>query len=179
MWLVARWRRARKRGPKLIAVTVDHGLRPEAKREALMVRKLARSLRIEHRTLRWTGRKPGTGIQAAAREARYRLLDGVSRKARGAPLLTAHTRDDQAETVLFRMMRGSGVGGLAGMRHGNLLPGYEGEKIELFRPLLDIAKSRLIATLRTAKIPYAEDPSNADPRFARPRLRQLMPQLAA
>ena len=179
MLLAARWRKARRRGPKLIAVTVDHGLRPQAKREALAVGKLARSLRIEHRTLRWTGRKPETGIQEAARDARYRLLAGVSRKAGYAPILTAHTRDDQAETVLFRMMRGSGIGGLAGMRAGILLPGFEAEKIELFRPLLELPKSRLIATLDAAKICYAEDPTNRDPRFARPRLRQLMPQLAA
>jgi tRNA(Ile)-lysidine synthase len=179
MLLAARWRGTLKRGPKLIAVTIDHGLRPEARREALAVKKLARSLHIEHRTLRWTGRKPKTGIQEAARAARYRLLVGVSQKAHGAPILTAHTRDDQAETVLFRMMRGSGIGGLAGMRPGRLLSGHAGEKVELLRPLLGIPKSRLIATLKAAKIRYAEDPTNRDPRFARPRLRELMPELAA
>ncbi len=179
MVLAARWRKALKRGPRLIAVTVDHGLRPEAKKEAAAVKRLARSLRIEHRTLRWTGRKPRTGIQEAARAARYRLLAEVSRQAEAAPILTAHTRDDQAETVLFRMMRGSGIGGLAGMRHGSLLPGSEKEKIELFRPLLDMPKARLIATLRAARVAFADDPSNRDPRFTRPRLRQLMPQLAA
>jgi tRNA(Ile)-lysidine synthase len=179
MVLAARYRKMLKPRTRLIAVTVDHGLRPEAKREALAVKKLARSLRIEHRTLRWRGPKPKTGIQEAARRARYRLLGGVAQKAGSAAVLTAHTQDDQAETVLFRMMRGSGVAGLAGMRYGNLLPGYENEKIELFRPLLDVPKSRLIATLKAAKIPYADDPSNRDPRFARPRLRQLMPLLAA
>jgi tRNA(Ile)-lysidine synthase len=187
MVLAARWRSALKRSPKqspkqspkLIAVTVDHGLRPEAKREALAVKKLARSLRIEHKTLRWTGRKPKTGIQEAARAARYRLLGQVAQQAGGAPVLTAHTEDDQAETVLFRMMRGSGITGLAGMRAGNLMPGLEGARLGLFRPLLGVPKARLIATLKAANIPYAEDPSNRDPRFARPRLRELMPQLAA
>lgn len=179
MVLASRWRKTLKARVKLIAVTVDHGLRPEAKREAQAVKKLARALRIEHRTLRWTGPKPKTGIQEAARHARYRLLADVSRKAGRAPVLTAHTQDDQAETVLFRMMRGSGVAGLAGMRTSGLLPGYESEKIALCRPLLDIPKSRLIATLKAAKIPYAEDPTNRDPRFARPRLRELMPLLAA
>jgi tRNA(Ile)-lysidine synthase len=179
MLLVARWRKALRRGPKLVAVTVDHGLRPEARKEASAVKKLARALGVEHRTLRWRGPKPKTGIQEAARAERYRLLAEVSRKFDCAPILTAHTRDDQAETVLFRMMRGSGIAGLVGMRHGSLLPGHGREKIELFRPLLDIAKSRLLATLKAAKIPYAEDPSNRDPRFARPRLRELMPMLAA
>ena len=179
MVLAARWRKSLKRGPKLIAVTVDHGLRPEAKKEALAVKRLARSLRLEHRTLRWTGRKPQTRIQEAARNARYRLLSGVSLKVGCAPILTAHTQDDQAETVLFRMMRGSGVSGLVGMKLGNLMPGYEADRIELFRPLLSVPKSRLVATLKAAKTSYAEDPSNLDPRFARPRLRNLMPLLAA
>jgi tRNA(Ile)-lysidine synthase len=179
MVLAARWRKSLKRGPKLLAVTIDHGLRPEAKAEATAVKRLARSLAVTHQTLRWTGLKPKTGIQEAARDARYRLLAGASRRAGGAPVLTAHTRDDQAETVLFRMMRGSGVAGLAGMRGGTLLPGFESEKIELFRPLLDVSKARLIATLKAARIPYAEDTSNRDPRFTLPRLRELMPRLAA
>jgi tRNA(Ile)-lysidine synthase len=179
MVLAARWRKSLKRGPKLLAVTIDHGLRAEAKTEAAAVKRLARSLGIPHQTLRWTGPKPKTGIQEAARRARYRLLGGASRQDGGAPVLTAHTRDDQAETVLFRMMRGSGVAGLTGMRAAGLLPGFEHEKIELFRPLLDIPKARLIATLKAARIAYAEDPSNCDPRFARPRLRELMPKLAA
>jgi tRNA(Ile)-lysidine synthase len=179
MVLAARWRKRLKRGPKLVAVTVDHGLRPEAKREALAVKKLARSLGIEHKTVRWIGAKPKSGIQEAARAARYGLLGGVALKADKAPVLTAHTQDDQAETVLFRMMRGSGVAGLAAMRAGNLLPGYEDQKLSLFRPLLGVPKSRLTATLKAAKISYANDPSNRDPRFARPRLRELMPQLAA
>src|SRR5207302_5384391 len=74
MWLAARWRRALANGPRLIAVTVDHGLRSEAAREARLVKRLARSLDLPHRTLRWTGVKPKTGLPAAAREARYRLL---------------------------------------------------------------------------------------------------------
>src|SRR5689334_16319964 len=162
MVLAARWRKSRKRGPKLVAVTIDHGLRPEAKAEAAAVKKLARSLAVAHQTLRWTGPKPRTGIQEAARRARYRLLGGASQKAGGVPVLTAHTRDDQAETVLFRMMRGSGVAGLAGMRAGSLLPGFERDKIALFRPLLDVTKARLVATLKAERIAYAEDPSNRD-----------------
>src|SRR5437764_8032008 len=74
MWLAARWRARRKHGPRLIAVTVDHGLRKEAAREALAVKRLARKLKLEHRTLRWTGTKPKAGVQQAARAARYRLL---------------------------------------------------------------------------------------------------------
>jgi tRNA(Ile)-lysidine synthase len=179
MWLAARWRDALEEPPELIAVTVDHGLREESAREARDVAALADRLGVTHRTVRWTAEKVKSGIQEAARNARYRLLGQAARQAGAAHLLTAHTLDDQAETVLFRLARGSGIGGLAGMRYSGPVPVPEGDDIHLIRPLLDIPKARLIATLEAAKIPYAIDPSNADPRFTRPRLRALMPALAA
>jgi tRNA(Ile)-lysidine synthase len=178
MVLAARWRKSLKAKPKLIAVTVDHGLRKEAKREAAAVGRLARKLGIAHRTLRWSGRKPKTGLQEAARAARYGLLAGAAHKANASHVLTAHTRDDQAETVLIRMSRGSGVSGLAAMARISALPGDGEGQIKLVRPLLDIPKARLIATLRAAKITFADDPSNRDPRFTRARLRGLMAELA-
>jgi tRNA(Ile)-lysidine synthase len=210
MWLAARWRDALEAKPDLIAVTVDHGLRKEAKVEAAAVGKLARKLGIAHRTLRWTGKKPKTGLQQAAREARYRLLGDAARKAGASHILTAHTLDDQAETVLIRMSRGSGIAGLGAMGRISVIPGRERSErtrnpakesvlasgfrvpacgrprndsdgsalLLLLRPLLDVPKSRLIATLRQAKIPFADDPSNRDPRFTRARLRALMPELA-
>ena len=174
--LAARWRKARKRGPKLVAVTVDHGLRAEARREALAVKRLARSLGVAHRTLRWSGRKPSAGLQQAARLARYRLLAGAARKSAARHVLTAHTLDDQAETVLIRLTRGSGVSGLAAMARVASLPG-SGGAIALVRPLLEIRKARLLATLRKAGIVFADDPSNRDPRFTRVRLRDAMPAL--
>jgi tRNA(Ile)-lysidine synthase len=173
--LAARWRKVLKRGPKLIAVTVDHGLRAEARREALAVKRLARSLGVEHRTLRWSGRKPSTGLQQAARRERYRLLAGAARAASARHVLTAHTLDDQAETVLIRLTRGSGVSGLAAMARIAAVPG--GNDIALVRPLLELRKAQLLATLRKAGIAYADDPSNRDPRFTRARLRAAMPVL--
>ena len=178
MLLAARWRDAIKKKPALIAVTVDHGLRRESKQEAAAVARLARKLGITHRTLRWKGRKPSAGLQNAARMARYRLLGNAARKAGAAHILTAHTLDDQAETVLIRMSRGSGLTGLGAMTRMAMLP-VDGERaITLVRPLLAVSKARLIATLRAAKIAYADDPSNRDPKFARVRLRGLMNALA-
>jgi tRNA(Ile)-lysidine synthase len=115
MWLMARWRRTMRHGPRLVAVTVDHGLRAEAAREASCVKRLAKTLDLPHRTLRWTGAKPKTGLPAAARDARYRLLAKAARAIGATHVLTAHTRDDQAETLLMRMSRGSGIAGLAAM----------------------------------------------------------------
>ncbi len=180
--LMARWRATLRPAPHLAAVTVDHGLRPEAKREAEAVKQMSENLGVEHVTMRWAGDKPSTGIQEAARQARYRLLRTAARRARARCVVTAHTLDDQAETVLFRMARGSGLAGLCGMAREVAIDNLVGEAcrsdVVLVRPLLDVPKARLIVTLREAGIAYAEDPSNADPRFTRARLRQLMPALA-
>jgi tRNA(Ile)-lysidine synthase len=177
MWLAARWQKLLKHKPELFAVTVDHALRPESAREAAAVKRLAATLGITHRVLRWRGRKPHTGLQQAARQARYALLAQASRDAGALHIVTAHTLDDQAETVLIRMSRGSGLTGLAAMAQVSRLPNGASH-IALHRPLLDIPKSRLIATLRAANIAFADDPSNRDPRFARVRLRGLMEDLA-
>ena len=174
MWLAARWRRALARGPRLVAVTVDHGLRAEAAAEAREVKRLARALELEHRTLRWTGPKPVAGLPAAARSARYRLLAKAARQSGATHILTAHTRDDQAETLLMRLLRGSGVAGLGAMARES-----ERDGVWLARPFLDVSKSQLIATLTKAKLGFANDPTNRDPHFTRPRLRALMPALAA
>ncbi len=172
LWLAAKWRGGLKRAPRLLAVTVDHGLRRESHNEALDVARLANALDVEHRTLRWTGPKPQSGLPAAAREARYSLLAGAARKIGAAHVLTAHTRDDQAETLMMRLARGSGLSGLAAMAR-------EAPRgaVTIVRPLLDVPKARLIATLRKAKIDYADDPTNRDPAFTRTRFRELMPQL--
>jgi tRNA(Ile)-lysidine synthase len=174
MWLAARWRSTLARGPRLIAVTVDHGLRAEAAAEAREVKRLARTFDLPHRTMRWTGEKPKTGLPAAARTARYRLLAQAARASGATHILTAHTRDDQAETVLMRLLRGSGIGGLAAMARES-----ERDGVLLARPFLQVSKSQLVATLKKAKIGFADDPTNRDTNFTRPRLREIMPVLAA
>jgi tRNA(Ile)-lysidine synthase len=176
--LAARWAKRRKRAPKILAVTIDHGLRQEAAHEAAAVRRLAGALGVTHRTLRWRGAKPKSGLQEAARHARYRLLAQAAEGAGFAHILTAHTLDDQAETVLFRLARGSGLLGLTGMAYASPLRASGEATVFLVRPLLNIPKTRLIATLKAARVAYSEDPTNRDPRFARTRLRGLLPALA-
>jgi tRNA(Ile)-lysidine synthase len=186
MVLAARWHAALKNGPRLLAVTVDHALRAESGREARAVKKLATGLGIRHRTLHWTGDKPATGLQEAARAVRYRLLADAARAAGARHIVTAHTLDDQAETVLLRMARGSGLTGLAAMARETMLAGAmeqasrhrAADPLVLVRPLLDVPKARLIATLAASRTAFCEDPSNVDPRFTRARLREVMPVLA-
>ena len=173
LWLLSRWRDSLGNGPELIAATLDHRLRRESKAEAAAVEKLAQRLKIPHRILVWSGKKPKSGIQEAARNARYRLLVDLARTMRAGAIVTAHTLDDQAETLLHRIGRGSGLGGLAGIRKLTVRDG-----VVLLRPLLGISKARLVATLRKARISFADDPTNRDPRFLRPRLRRLVPELA-
>ena len=172
--LAARWRKRLGRGPALIAVTIDHGLRPEARREAAAVKRLARRLGVPHRTLRWVHSGPRTGIQEKAREARYDLLRREARRHGARHVLTAHTLDDQAETILFRMARGSGISGLAGMTRASA----QVDDMILVRPFLRVPKARLLATLAAKSLPFIDDPSNRDPRFARSRLRPLIARLA-
>jgi tRNA(Ile)-lysidine synthase len=120
-----------------------------------------------------------SGLQQAARAARYRLLAQAAARAGCTHIATAHTLDDQAETVLLRLIRGSGPGGLAAMAPAAPLPVPGTEGVTLVRPLLAIPKARLLATLSRAGIAFAEDPLNRDPRFTRARLREAMPSLAA
>ncbi len=172
LYLLHRWRELNG-GPELVAATVDHGLRPEAKGEAALVAAFSSKLGVPHHSLDWRGEKPSAGIQEAAREARYALLIDLAKQEKAEAIVTAHTRDDQGETFLMRLARGSGLSGLAGIRARSKRDG-----IILLRPLLDVPKTRLIATLQAAGIGYAEDKSNKDPRFTRVRLRELSQSLA-
>ncbi len=160
--------------PRLFAATVDHRLRPESAAEAADVAALSARLGVPHATLAWEGEKPAARLQERAREARYDLLAREARRVGARVIVTAHHLDDQAETVLFRLMRGSGVAGLAGMaartRRGD---------VEIARPLLDWPKAELVAFCEARGVAYARDPSNHDPRFARPRLRTLLRTLEA
>jgi tRNA(Ile)-lysidine synthase len=154
-------------GASVQVATVDHGLRPDSGPEAEGVGRAARALGLPHAVLTWAGPKPGTGLQDAARAARYRLLAAHAEAVGAGLVLTGHTQDDQAETVLMRLAAGSGPAGLAGMRTERpLAPG-----ITLGRPFLALPKATLTAWCVARGIPHVRDPANADPRFARARLR--------
>jgi tRNA(Ile)-lysidine synthase len=162
--LADRWARARH--GRITALTVDHGLRPDSAAEARQVARWLRARHIAHATLRWADAKPATGIEAAARDARHRLLAEWCARRGVLHLLLAHHREDQAETVALRMERASGADGLAGMAAV-----VERAETRLLRPLLPVPRSRLRATLAAAGQGWIDDPMNRDPAFARARLR--------
>lgn len=173
--LLDTWTREIPAAPALTVLTVDHGLRPEAAHEASAVAELAGRLGHACDILRWRhdGAPPSSDIQAEARAARYRLIADAARRHRLEAVLVAHTRDDQAETFLMNLARGSGVAGLAAMPAARDIGG-----IPVLRPLLDTPKAALLALLDTTGIPYVTDPSNDADRYARVRIRKAMPALA-
>jgi tRNA(Ile)-lysidine synthase len=172
--LAADW--AIRRGGAIAAITVDHGLRAAAAAEARQVGRWLRARGVAHRILCWrppAGALSG-GVQAAARAARYALLTDWCRRHGVLHLALAHQQEDQAETLLLRLARGSGLDGLAAMA-----PITERAGVRLIRPLLPIARTRLRAMLADARQPWIDDPSNDDPAHARIRMRRLLPGLAA
>jgi tRNA(Ile)-lysidine synthase len=157
---------AQGRGGRAVGLIVDHGLRPESRAEAGATREVLARHGLEAAVLSWSGRKPSTGVQAAARAARYRLLREECRRRGIVHLLLGHHADDQAETMVMRAARGSGVDGLAGMAALVEMP-----ELRLLRPLLGVPRARLTATLMARGVSWLDDPSNAAPRFERARLR--------
>lgn len=159
--------------PDLIVASVDHGLRPGSASETAFVKEEAEKLGLQHHILLWEGQKPFTGVQQAAREARYRLLFDLCQSAKATHLVTAHTMNDHAETVLMRMAAGSGLMGLAGMR--NIV---NVRNIKHVRPFLHISKKDLLHLAGEQGWPYIHDPSNNNSDFSRVRWRTIMPRLA-
>jgi tRNA(Ile)-lysidine synthase len=174
MLLMARWAATQVPPPRISVLTVDHGYRPSSAREAKQVTDWAVALRLNSHVLRGQGGKPSSGLQEKARALRYDLLSRWCKENAASALVTAHTLDDQAETLLMRLARGSGIAGLSAIS-GHVI-GPEGLAIE--RPLLGVARSRLRATLKAAGQGWIEDPSNKDTQFERIRMRKAMPLLA-
>jgi len=165
---------ARGEGGAVTALIVDHGLRPDSANEANETASRLKSRGIAHQILKREGEVPAGDIEAFARDARYRLFEQWCGENGVLHLLVAHHRDDQAETFLLRLARGSGLDGLAGMA-----PESARRNFRLLRPLLGVPRDRLKATLEQAGLDFAEDPMNSDPAYARVRLRAARDTLAA
>lgn len=163
----------RDTGPRLAAVTVDHGLRPESADEAAMVGSVCAGLGVEHEVLRWDGWDGQGNLQDRARQARYELIAVWAGKRGIGRVALGHTQDDQAETVLMGLARGAGVDGLSAMA-----PTMNRNGIEWLRPMLGLRRQDLRAYLSGKGVTWADDPSNEDSRFERIRVRQALSALA-
>lgn len=170
MYLAAEW--AASEGRQAEVVTIDHRLRPEAAAEAAHVAACARAAGLPHTTLRWTGWDGRGNLQDAARTARRRLIGAWAAERGLQAVLTGHTEDDQAETVLMRLARGSGIDGLAG-----IAPLAQAEGLTWARPLLSTPRAALRDWLRARGALWCDDPSNDDPSFDRVKARRLIAEL--
>jgi tRNA(Ile)-lysidine synthase len=156
---------------RIEAATIDHGLRAESAQEAAMVAKLCEKLNVPHQVLvaDWSG-PPESNIQAEARALRYRLLNDWAIERGLSAVATAHHANDQAETLLMRLARGAGVGGLGGTKAKRALS----EDVTLIRPLLAWRKAELIALVSDLGLEPVDDPSNRDPKHDRSRIRKWL-----
>jgi tRNA(Ile)-lysidine synthase len=178
MLLLRDWAKRSGRKPPAV-LCVDHGLRPEAGEEARKVRLWARKAGLTAHVLTHKGKIPHADIEAAARQLRYRLLGEWAMRSGCAAVYVAHTQDDQAETFLLRLARGSGLDGLSAMRPLASYPDPGFPALKLVRPLLGCTRQSLRAFLEEAGQPWLDDPMNLDPRFARVRIRTAWPDLEA
>jgi len=168
--LAARW--VKRRNGVIFALTVDHGLRDDSLAEAKIAQKNIKALGVAGYILPWLGHKPTSGVQNAAREARFAIMSSWCHRRGILHLLLAHHEDDQAETLLHRLGRKTGADGLAGMPR--IREAYD---VRILRPCLSVSPARLSASARNRGIRWIEDPSNKDRSYARVRLRNLLPSL--
>ena len=159
-------------GAEIFAVTVDHGLRPEAADEAIAVAKHCQQLGIKHDVLRWSGWDGDRNLMQSARDARYSLIAAWARERGIDDVALGHTRDDVAETLLMRLQRGAGLDGLSAMadrtkRHG----------VTFHRPALGLSRAELRSLLVAREIEWIEDPTNEDLRFDRAKVRKIITAL--
>jgi tRNA(Ile)-lysidine synthase len=160
---------AQHNGERIIALTVDHGLRPHSKNEAHQVHKWAQERGIAHFIVEWTGEKPNARLQEKAREARYQLLTQWCKEHQISTLLLGHHSQDQEETFWLRLSSGSGLDGLSSIKRQIVR-----DEITFIRPLLGFSKERLKATLLAENQQWIEDPSNHSSQFFRGRLRDFL-----
>lgn len=170
-YCVQRW--LKDKNQTAFAFIVDHGLRTQSRKEAEETQKRLRAMGFQTEILSWEHAPVVTRLHATARKARYELLTQACKKHHIRDLFLAHHKDDQAETILMRLAKGSGIDGLAGMRAQKMV-----KDVRLLRPFLSVTKDRLKATCIAAKLLFVEDASNISQKFARGRLRRILPLLA-
>jgi len=158
---------------QVYAVTVDHGLRPEAAAEAQFVAAACARLGVPHHVLHWSGAEATGNLMDAGRRARMRLIGDWARGQGLEHVALGHTADDQAETFLMRLAREAGLEGLSGMRRS-----YRSQSVQWHRPFLGVTRAELRHYLRDAGIAWVDDPSNSNPRFERVRARAALAGLA-
>ena len=168
--LSAEWAEENKR--KIKAVTIDHGLRSSSLSECVHVKKISEKLSIEHTTLKWLA-KPSGNLQNAARNARHELFLDWTKKSKLSVVLLGHTMDDNAETIMIKLIRGSGIDGLAGISKNKKI-----NELAIFRPLINITRDDLRKYLIMKNIQWIDEPSNFDERFERIKVRNLLPKLS-
>ena len=172
--LAATW--ARRRGRRLIAITVDHGLNPDSPAWSEHCRAACALLGVEWIERRWTGNKPANGLTAAARTARHALVADAARRAGARVVLMAHTADDIAEADWMRAQPMSNGGSTLGtLREWGPSPAWpQGRGLMLFRPLLGEGREELRQSLRSQEVGWIDDPANSDERFGRARARHTL-----
>ena len=163
---------AREHTAEICALIVDHGLRSGSGREAEQARDWCSGVGLEAKILTWRGEKPSSGVQAAARNARYALLARAANEGGYGSILTAHSADDQAETVAMRRARSINEAGLVGMKDAIFIAAGAGEPVKLLRPLLSFTREQTTATVMHYGQDYIDDPSNEDVTFERIRMRK-------
>lgn len=176
MWLLSVYAKQAKLASPVV-LTVDHGLRAESAKDAKAVASMAQDAGLKAHVLTWKGETPKSDVEAAARSARYRLMGEWLGAHKIPALYVAHTMEDQAETFLLRLARGSGLDGLSAMRAVAAYPLPDFAGLTVVRPMLDMSRGQVRQYLSYKKKTWLEDPMNADPRFARSRLRAAWPAL--
>ncbi|MBT8471784.1 MAG: tRNA lysidine(34) synthetase TilS [Marinicaulis sp.] len=169
----------KSRGLKATAYTVDHGLRAQSAAEARQVAEWCNLIGLRHRTLNWVGKKPTSGVQEAARNARYFLLARAAEEDGIGAILTGHSADDVAETYLMRRERSNSAASLAAMRSEISIAAAAGEPIRMLRPLLSVSRDELTATVKARGQGFIDDPSNEDASYERVRIRQRLREKGA